>query len=265
MSNIYPILTFFTAVIALAVCTSCEPEAADWTYSTDNTLSDLGFDDLYNISNGEASASNSLRSCGSVSLDTTPNSFFPATMTVDYGTNSVCSDGRTRSGKVTINFSDRWSSAGMICSIRPENYIVNGYQVEGEATISNEGLVNGSPTYRSEISNGIFTTPDGEVILRDCVKYWTWASGASTPFNATDDVWQVTCSATGTTRKGNAFTAITTSPIIKSNSCNWIQEGTIEITPQNGGLTRQVDYGNGDCDNVAKVSYGNWNMDIMMN
>ena len=265
MSHIYPFFSLSLAIVVLALCTSCEPEPADWTYSTDNTMSDLGYDDLYSISNGEVDANNSLRSCGVISLDSTPNTFFPLTMTIDYGTSSVCTDGRTRSGIVTINFSDKWSHTGMTCQIIPNNYIVNGYKVDGEITITNEGLINGSPTYRSEVKNGVFTTPEGDVILRDCIKYWTWASGASTPFNLSDDVWQVSCSATGTTRNGNAFSASTTSPVLKSNNCNWIQEGIIEVTPLNGGLTRSIDYGDGDCENIARVSYGNWNMDITMN
>jgi len=257
-------LTIGVATILLLV-TSCTKDAADWTYSTDNTMSELAFDDVYNITSGGVNSNSDLRSCGTLDIDTTANSWFPVTLTFDYGTGVVCADGRTRSGVLTAVMSDRWSTTGMTCEISTTNYTVEGYQVEGTNTITNQGLINGNLTFKSEIVGGKVTTPDGDEITREATKYWSWIGGASTPLDVNDDVYQLTGTASGTTRNGDAFNAEITTPVVKAVSCDWVQEGKVEVTPAGGGVVRAIDYGSGTCDNQAEVSYGNWSMNITLN
>lgn len=244
---------------------ACEIENADWTYSTDNTVSEFGFDDVYSVSHGEANSNNNLRSCGTVIVDTTAGTYFPVTLTFDFGTSTTCIDGRTRSGKLTAVYTDRWSAVGMTCTVTPDNYKVNNHGVTGTQVITNQGLTNGAPTFKSEITNGEVTLPDGNKITRNATKYWSWIAGASTPLNVLDDVYQLTGTANGTTRNGNAYTATITTPLVKAQNCAWVQEGRIEVTPTGGGTVRAIDYGNGTCDASAEVSYGRWSSTIVLN
>jgi hypothetical protein len=256
---------FLLVLGVIMLCSACEIEDADWTYSTDNTVSDFGFEDVYNLSNGEAQSHNELRSCGAVRIDTTANTYFPVTLTFDFGTGTTCVDGRTRAGQLTAVYTDRWSAPGMTCTVTSTNYKVNNHGVSGTQVITNKGLVNGSLTFESVITNGVVTLPNGSTITRTATKNWAWIAGAATPLDISDDVYQLTGTASGTTRNGNAYTATITTPLVKANSCTWVQEGRIEVTPAGGGTTRAIDYGNGSCDATAEVSYGRWSTTIALN
>jgi hypothetical protein len=259
------LLSYFTLgiVTLLLITTACEKqEVADWTYSTDDTMSDLAFDDVYNAMSGESNGHTNLRACANLTLSGTT---FPITVTADFNASTGCGDGRVRSGVITAVYSGRWNDVGTTVTITTTNYMVNGYKVSGRDVIENVGIVSGNPTFRSTVTNGEVTTPDGDVILRDAIKEYTWIGGTNTPLDITDDVWQLTGSANGTTRNGNAYTAQITTPVVKANSCNWIQKGVVEVQPVGGGVLRTIDYGSNTCDAIATVNYGIWSMNITMN
>lgn len=258
------LLSYFTAgiTICLLLTTACEKEAADWTYSTDDTMADFAFDDLYQAMSGESNDNNNLRSCATLTLSSTT---FPITVTADFNASTGCGDGRTRTGVITAVYSGRWNAAGTTVTITTTDYTVNGYKLEGKNVIENMGLVAGKPTFRSTVTNGKVTTPTGDLIARDAIKEYTWTAGSGTPLDVTDDVWQLTGSANGTTSSGKQYTAQITTPVVKANSCNWIQQGVVEIQPAGGGTLRTVDYGPNVCDKVATVTYGVWSADINMN
>ncbi|BDS14906.1 hypothetical protein [Aureispira anguillae] len=257
-------LSYFALSITtcLLLTTACEKEAADWTYSTDDTMADLAFDDIYNAMSGESNDNNNLRACANLTLSSTT---FPITVTADFNGSTGCGDGRVRSGTITAVYTDRWNAAGSKVTITTTDYSVNGYRVEGTNVIENLGQVNGNPTFRSTVTNGKVTTPTGDIITRDAVKEYAWIDGVGTPLDIADDVWQLTGTANGTTRNGNAYTAEITTPVVKANSCNWVQQGVVEIRPAGGGTVRTVDYGPNTCDAIATVTYGTWSANITMN
>lgn len=258
-------LSYFMLGIAacLLLTTACEKDVpADWTYSTDDTMADLAFDDIYNTMSGESNDNNNLRACANLILSSTT---FPITVTADFNGSTGCGDGRIRSGVITAVYTGRWNAPGTTVTITTTDYTINGYKLEGTNVIENLGLVNGNPTFKSTVIDGKVTTPDGNVILRDAVKEYVWTAGSNTPLDITDDVWQLIGSANGTTRNGNIYTAEITMPIVKANSCNWIQQGVVEVRPTEGGAVRTIDYGSNTCDNIATVTYGIWSANITMN
>ncbi len=256
---VYSTLSMFACIL---LCSACEKEAADWTFSTDDTMADLSFNDIYNVMNGEDDANNTLRACANLTLSSTT---FPITVTADFNGTTGCGDGRVRSGVLTAVYSGRWNSPGTTVTITTSDYTVNGYRVEGTNIITNTSTT-GNPSFSSEIQNGKITTPDGDVILREANKSYEWTEGSATPLDLSDDVWQMAGNASGTTSSGKDYTAEITTPVIKANSCNWIQQGVIEITPSaSGSVMRSVNYGPNVCDNIASVSYGNWTANITMN
>ncbi len=265
------LLSYFTltVVACLLLTTACQKEAADWSYSTDDTVAGLAFDDIYNTMSGEDDPGGNLRSCATLTLSNT-NGTFPVTVTAVFsGTSTGCGDGRVRSGKLTAVYSDRWFTPGatvVITSDASDPYTVSGYSVVGVNTITNTSGTTGNPSFSSQITGGQVTTPEGDVILRDGTRYYEWIAGSSTFADYTDDEWQLTGSVTGTTSTGKEYTAVITTPVIKAYSCKWIQQGVIEVTPSGGGVVRTVDYGpTNNCDNVATVTYGTWSANIVMN
>ncbi len=258
------LLSYFTLVIITSLfIISCEKEAADWSYSTDDTMADLSFNDIYNTMSGEDDANNTLRACATLTLSSTT---FPITVTADFNSSTGCGDGRVRSGTLTAVYTGRWNDPGTTITITTTDYTVDGYRLEGTNIITNTSTGSGNPSFTSEIQNGKVTTPNGDVILRDATRNYEWIAGSSTPLDMSDDVWQLTGNATGTTSSGKEYTAVITTAVIKAVSCKWIQQGVIEITPTaSGSVVRSVDYGPNVCDNIATVSYGTWSTNITMN
>ncbi len=249
-------------LVCMLLCIACEKEAADWTYSTDDTMADLSFDDIYTIMSLEDDADNTLRACANLSLSSTS---FPITVTADFTGSTGCGDGRVRSGVLTAVYTGRWNAPGTTITIRSTGYTVNGYQLEGTNIISNTSIL-GNPQFRSEILDGKITTPTGAIIRRSATKIYTRTAGTATPLDLTDDVWQITGSASGKTTADMDYTSEIKTPIVKANNCKWIQQGVVEITPSiSGAVIRSVDYGPNVCDNIATVSYGRWTTNISLN
>jgi hypothetical protein len=259
------LLSYFTlSVLAvLFLTTACQKDAADWTYSTDNTYANFAFGDLYSSMSGESNSNSTLRACANLTLSSTT---FPITVTADFNGSTGCGDGRTRSGVVTAVYSGRWNEPGTTVTITTTDYTVNGYRVEGTNVITNttDTTTAGNPKFRSVITNGKVTTPDSKIILYAGTHDYEWIAGSSTPLDLNDDGWQLTGNANGTSSSGKQYTANITTPVIKYNSCNWIQQGVVTVTPSNGGTGYSVNYGQNVCDAQAVVTYGLWTFNITM-
>jgi hypothetical protein len=60
-------------------------------------------------------------------------------------------------------------------------------------------------------------------------------------------------SASGTDRSGKKFTVDINTPLRREMGCRWIVSGVQTITPE-GKKARTIDYGDGTCDDKAKVT-----------
>jgi hypothetical protein len=125
-----------------------------------------------------------------------------------------------------------------------EDFYVNGNQVEGIRTTTYLG--NGDFTMILE--GGMITTEDGNVIIREATRTRECISGCDTG-DPTDDVYQITGSAYGETSDGQAYSKEIIEPLIKQWDCFWIVSGVIETVI--GETTSTLDFGDGECDNLA--------------
>ncbi|HVA98685.1 MAG TPA: hypothetical protein VNG53_07290, partial [Bacteroidia bacterium] len=66
---------------------------------------------------------------------------------------------------------------------------------------------------------------------------------------------------TGRTTTGNTFSASILNPLQLVNACNYIESGTVQMTPTNLSM-RSIDYGNGTCDKNATVTINGVNYTI---
>lgn len=243
--------------LSLVVFSACKKEeAADWSFSTDDAIADVAFQDVYTILQEEAESNGDLRACPTVSLDQTT---FPINATIDFGTTCTAPNGRIRSGILNAEFTGRWRDAGSKVTIVPSNFKVNNYKVEGKETITNNGTnAAGQPNYTVEIQNGKVTNTDNETILRAGTQTYTWIEGYDTPNVSADDAWSITGSMNGTTRDGKSYTVTVLTAVEKAVSCKWPRKGVLEITNTGTGSNYQLDFseGGGGCDGTVKITYG---------
>ncbi|HVA98591.1 MAG TPA: hypothetical protein VNG53_06820 [Bacteroidia bacterium] len=182
--------------------------------------------------------------------DTTVNASFPRTVTIDYGPLPGVldtTDGRTRSGLITIVFSNYWHVYGATATVSLSNYYVNGTNFQGTLTLTH----NSGTSYSSSISNGKCTASNWVI---------TWAMNRTVTIidtSAANRTYQLTGSENGVNRNGQSYTvAIEPNyPLIKKASCPWISSGKIDLTPA-GLSTRIVTFGDGtgNCSSQASVS-----------
>lgn len=262
-------------LIALSACRRNHDELTGGAQSTeDNALAQEVYDDVFKLIDEDAQQKPELRgpACATVTWTFTPVDTFPATMTIDFGTTGCAgiNDPRIRTGKIIVTFSGRYRTPSTVMNVSFDNYTVNGYGVEGTKTITNNGRnTAGNLSYTVQVTNGKITAPDGTFFTYNSTRTREWIEGEATTFltdgllGVQDDVYLVTGNASGVNRNGNAFTAEITTPLRRELSCRWFVSGVCEFTPANL-QTRVIDFGNGNCDNQATLSVGNYSTSITL-
>ncbi|WP_375559394.1 hypothetical protein ACE193_16860 [Bernardetia sp. OM2101] len=256
----------FTACQEADTDTPAEDNEEAFETSKDAETAEIQFYDAYNTAldglDGELEGSRSGRveACATLTHNETTR-----TITVDFGTSCVGQDGRTRSGKVIINYRDRNLMTRDELTITFQNYAVNNYGLTG--TLHTNGIARNSSDqwqYNLKLENGTVVFPDRTIQLTfDRVYTWTEGFGS---LDYTDDVFTITGNSAGTTANGIAFTSTITNPLTKKSIC-WTQQiiypvsGILDIqfTRSTGRAIPNVtlDYGNGICDKEATLTAGN--------
>lgn len=129
-----------------------------------------------------------------------------------------------------------------------QNFTIDGIKIEGKKSI----VKTAEHKYTVTLTGGKTTFTDGTTYTREFTRTRTWVEGYNTPAIIWDDVFTIEGTATGTNRKGNTYTHTITNPLEIKNSCRWIVEGTIQLV--SNGKTAIMDYGMGECDDVATVT-----------
>ncbi len=194
-------------------------------------------------------------------------SSYPMTVTIDFGSNCLCYDGRVRSGQVIAVLSGSYIDSGTVVTVSFNQFkeIVNGkeYSVQATETHTNMGLnAAGHQVFKYNVQNAIITSVDG-VIHWNSTRTHEWIEGNNTLLNIWDDVYLATGTADGTNSLGETFTINILTPLRVEISCSYIVSGTLEvITQANPAIT--VDYGTGNCDNIATASVYGYTVVIYM-
>jgi len=201
------------------------------------------------------------------------------TVTVTFS-NTVCSDGRTRSGSLIFDYSQstngakHYRSPGFKCSVTASNYKVDGNAITiNSKVIQNTTAVGFNPlttnitwSITSDIS---VTKTDGNVVTWNCTRYKTLLNTSDTSVYVNDGipiVWSkarvgLTGSASGVTAQGNSYTSTIISQLVRDFNCapgtyahrHPFIQGVVEFTPQ-GKQTRRIDFGSGARDEIATLT-----------
>lgn len=129
-----------------------------------------------------------------------------------------------------------------------QNFTIDGNKIEGKSVTTKTG----EHQYTEVLTGGKITLTDGTTYTREFTHTRTWTAGFDTPLNIWDDIFTIEGNASGVNRKGYSYTHTITNPLVIENACRWIVEGTITLTTN--GKTATLDYGMGDCDNIATIT-----------
>lgn len=189
--------------------------------------------------------------CATVTITSTnPPNAFPKRIVIDFGT--ACTyNGNIRSGKINIVLSDSVRRPGSTAVMTFDNYIINGYKLEGTHTWTNTSVAPGrSWTHRVE---------NGKVTVVATGRYWTHSglrtvvqtAGVST-YNRLDDVFSITGNHTVTNSANISRDIAVLEALQKKTACANIDKGKLKVQGPNHYAT--IDFGDGTCDNLALLS-----------
>ena len=194
--------------------------------------------------------SNSLRykfnNCPGIRLDVSEGGY-PKTITLDYGDSTVLHSGKVLSGVIVIEISGPRGSEDYTRLVTYTDFGVDSLLINGTSQVTFDREEDVFRTFTSDIT---FTLADESTIHRTSVREWEWIEGLDTEMEQTDDVIQITGYTNAETSGGDVYVKEITEPLIRVRDCRFIVQGVVDIT-LNGELISSLDYGDGECDNIA--------------
>ena len=260
-------LFFILSVFAI---NSCEKEQTDTDTqsSVDNSIAEGEFCRVFSQTHGIAVNNSGVQrnsvdipipagGCPDYYVDSLDATAFPVTLWLYFGTDTdgdgiyetgcTGNDGKVRQGMIEAVFDKPWHLPGSGLTMTLHNYYVNG--IKFEATISVSKTLT---SYTQTVQNGKASKGSEWSILWNSTR--TLTADIGVPSNPFDDVLTVTGTANGTDRNGKTFSVDidANNPLISKMGCPYIVKGRQTVKIQ-GKTDRVIDYGDGTCDNIAKI------------
>lgn len=200
-------------------------------------------------------------SCATLSLDTTYSvDGAKGRITIDFGTtNCEGTDGRTRRGKIYVDYTGKYRVAGTKITTTFDGFYVNDIKVEGTKiveTVTRE-------LYEVSVVGSKLTYPDETTITWDSERTRTWTEGNEQTladiFNIWNDVYVIEGTASGVGRLGQSFDVEINDLTLKIGC--WLEgifapvKGEIVVKPAQFN-TVTLDYGEGTCDKKGTITIG---------
>lgn len=189
---------------------------------------------------------------------------FPKTITVDYSEGCVGRMGLAKKGTLTIEMTDTILNEGAIYTVTFTNMTIGNREVEKTIIFENLGQPDGE---HWEISYEMLSTTTFEreeetfVIVREFSGINKWLSGFETP-ETSDDRFLRNGSGSVTVNEELKFERTVTELLI-DRTCKYPLEGVIEIS--RGDEIMSIDFGAGECDNIALVTKDGESEEIELN
>lgn len=176
-------------------------------------------------------------------------------ITVDFGDGCTSPSGVTRKGIVMLSYTGNLLFNGAKIITTFDGYEVDGLKVEGTRTITNQGgdLETNTINLEVKVQNGKVTWSDGTSVSFNSDQVRAVKLGTQGDYQAT-----INGTASGTSRGGYEYTSSITDELVYTKSC--IESGVSSalsgmVAFQFRGIEASVDYGNGECDNMATINY----------
>lgn len=268
LSGAIAIFTFFIS------CSSDETrqDVSAKTISNDeivtNSKIDASIDDVSNIAedqfitqqNSSKKATGTIKSflpeCAIITTVLKDNTW---TKTIDFGsTGCTLSNGNILKGKITISFTNDFTSSEHTIMYSFEDFYHNGNKIQGSKSISisqkaTDLLATVHPVSVSTIAMTI-TFEDGKIHKRTGTLTKEMIEGFDTWFNWDDNTFVITGSGETTFANGDKISSEIKLPLQFTMSCKnpFPVKGSISITKNEANAI--IDFGNGECDNLAVIT-----------
>lgn len=187
--------------------------------------------------------------CAVVTVNRTFTSY---TRTVDFGTAGCdLGNGNIMRGKIIMHFSADFNTLTTIISYTFDDFYHNNNHIVGNKTMTRiRQNANGNPERRFEVDMHI-TFANGGEYDRQGIRVKEFTEGHDT-WTLSDNVHVITGNSTTSYPDGTVNSSDITTPIRRAFSCRFTAEGVIEF--HRNSDVAILDYGNGNCDNIADLT-----------
>lgn len=193
------------------------------------------------------------------------------TKTIDFGTTGcTLPNGNVLKGKIIISFTYQPSATSHTITYTFDNFYHNSIKLTGTKTFTRTMTAEtpNAPSHPIVTMNMDLTAtfPNGNVYTRVGQRVREIIAGYATP-SWTDNVYRVTGSWTTTYPNTSLQTSTITTPLLIKMSCVAVNKPLIVqgvITFERNGHTATLDYGNGDCDNLAVFTINGISFNIVI-
>jgi len=173
------------------------------------------------------------------------------TVTLDFGEGCELRNGNFVSGKIIMTYERDPEAASKMITYSFEGFYFNRKNVEGGGSILRERSNENSNPQSTKTFDVTVTWPDGLFASKVGVKVREMIEGQNTSAWG-DNVFLITGNWTFTRRNGNVLSAKIIKELRRELACKFLVSGTIELSKNLN--TAILDYGDGECDDLATVS-----------
>lgn len=259
-------------MVIVVLCVRCEnrlDEESETQTTQDNSKIQSEFDDINNtierylnkeLNQGAKIAEDS---CPVVTLDQANKR-----LTVDFGVSCLDYYGNQRAGKIIADYTGGYNEVGSKITVSLYGYSVNGDQITGTKTVTNQGKINTYMQWKVTVSDAVIITSSGDEITWESTRYRALIESGveSDPY---DQVYHVWGKSNGVDRTERSFetTIDETNPLVLDMEC-WLKtklptSGLIDIVPE-GLAKRKIDYGDGACDQAVTLIVGGQSIELSL-
>ena len=194
-----------------------------------------------------------------VSIDTADTGY-PIVITIDYGDSTILHNGTVISGTVIIEISADRNTDGATRTISYVDCMVDSVEFSGTST---KVLTISSDSTRSTTSNSQIMFAFGDTLQLDYTGNRTraWLSGADTEMDHSDDMIEITGMVTIDASTGDTWTKEIVEPLIRLGDCRYYVQGIVQYK-LNDEIQSEINYGDGECDNVAIMTVNGEEIEI---
>jgi hypothetical protein len=199
-----------------------------------------------------------LSDCAVITIN---NTLSPKVITIDFGTSCTGKDGKIRSGKIIIT-SDSFTTFPSVRNKTFDNYYVEGKKIEGTIvkTITKDQENNIRTAVISENITIKFSNGEGSATrIANFTRQYQRGTLASSTDNKIVSWGTVDFTRTSGIKVNKTVTA--EKPLVFNVACHHIVSGIVSITSSNN-YSWTIDFGTGDCDNIAMLTIGNKTKEI---
>jgi len=265
------VLSMALAGLVITSCSKTEPIDTKATDAADDVvLTEALYDDAFAsleiatvFARGWEKSASILDSCPLITINSPGEDFFPRNIVIDYGTGCTGLFNVERSGKILITLSGPRGTSGTERVLTFDDYYVNGAKIEGTFTIENMGFNNAqNAVFSVSLEGGKITFPDSRTITREFERQREDIAGygTGTPW---DDKCLITGISAGTNLDGKSYSLAILNPLEWHATCRFLVSGTVGLEVD-GIEPFELDYGTGECDEVATLSRGDETKEITL-